>query len=947
MISIDTGTLRTAAPASVTRKWKAEWNLHCRHATIGGMEARDVLLATKLHVPRPRPDFVVRPRLAARLDEGLGRELILVCAPAGFGKSALLASWASSGRHPVAWLSLDSGDNDPARFWRHVAAALERARPGIGDRVRPLLGPPPPQSFESVITSLINELAGQSAASLTLLVLDDFHLIDAEPVQAGVQFLLDHLPPGLRVVLSSRSDPPLRISRLRARGGLTELRAADLRFTAAEAGTLLSAQPGLTDAAVAALTGRTEGWAAGLKLAGLSLSGRGDVTAFVTEFSGSNRFVLDYLAEEVLDRQDAELRRFLLETSVLDRLSGDLCDAVTGRAGGQAMLERIEREGLFLLPLDDAREWWRYHQLFADLLLARLQVELPDRAVALHTAASAWHAEHGLPDDAVTHALAAADPVAAARIIERYFDAVFFTGESATLRSWLTALPADMASSRPRLSLARAFMALTYGDPVAAQAAIACLGAERDADDDGFRPSAGRGASLIANVPAATAIATGWLGYLHGDVGQMIESAEQARARLRQGEELLTSTYQLNLALADWLGGRLDAAGQWYTAGIARWRATGQQALAAQGCNHTAQIRIAQGNLGGALDAYRALLQIAAPPGRPPSPVAGIGQVGLAAVHYQRGDLAAALSDLAEGLPRCRQLSETLPLAAGLATLAWIRQAEGDSPGALDAMQEAERAGPSPVVTSLLYPVPAERARLLLAQGDVAAAAAWTIERGLRPDGDPSYPSERDYLVLVRVLMAQDRSGLALGLLDRLQVTAESQGRTGSVIEIRALRALALRRDGDEPSAMAELATALVLADSHGHVRVFADEGAPMAALLGRLLAANRNGQPTVPPVPLAHLAAVLRACGPAQQSSGDGRGSARPAVAGLIEPLTARETQVLELLAAGWPNQRIAEDLVISLDTVKKHVTHVLAKLGAVNRTEAVIRARQLGLIS
>ncbi len=912
------------------------------------MEARDVLLATKLHVPRPRPDFVIRPRLAARLDEGLGRELILVCAPAGFGKSALLASWASSGRHPVAWLSLDSGDNDPARFWRHVAAALERACPGIGDRVRPLLGPPPPQSFESVVTGLINELAARPAGGLTLLVLDDFHLVDAEPVQTGVQFLLDHLPQGLRVVLSSRSDPPLRIGRVRARGGLTELRAADLRFTAAEAGTLLSATPGLSDEAVAALTGRTEGWAAGLKLAGLSLSGRSDVGTFVAEFSGSNRYVLDYLAEEVLDREDGELRRFLLETSMLHRLSGDLCDAVTGRAGGQAMLERIEREGLFLLPLDDAREWWRYHQLFADLLRARLQVELPGRAVALHGAASAWHADHGLPDDAVTHALAAEDPERAATIIERYFDAVFFTGESATLRRWLTALPADLVRSHPRLSLAQAFMALTHGDPVAAQAAIACLGADEDADD-AFRPSAGREASLISNVPAATAIARGWLGYLHGDVGQMIESADQARARLRKGEELLTSTYELNHALANWLGGRLPAAGRWYTAAIARWQATGQQAMAAQGCNHAAQIQVARGNLDGAVDAYRQLLQIAAPPGRPPSPVAGIGHVGMAAVHYQRGDLEAALGDLTEGLPQCRQLSETLPLAAGLATLAWIRQAEGDQAGAREAMQEAERAGPSPVVTSLLNPVPAERARLRLAHGDVATAAAWTMERGLRPDGDPSYPSERDYLVLARVLIAQDRSRSALGLLDRLRATAESHGRTGSIIEIRALTALALARGGNEPSATAELAAALAQANRHGHVRVFADEGAPMAELLGRLLATHRNGQPPVLDVPLDHLAAVLRACAPAQQSLRDRRGgtSVRRQVPGLIEPLTARELQVLELLAAGSANQGIADDLVISLDTVKKHVTHVLGKLGAANRTEAVTRARQLGLIS
>jgi ATP/maltotriose-dependent transcriptional regulator MalT len=912
------------------------------------MEARDALLATKLQVPRTRPDFVARPRLTGRLDDSLGHEVILVCAPAGFGKSALLASWASAGRHPVAWVSLDSGDNDPARFWRHVTAALKRACPGIGDRGAPLPGAPL-QSFEGVVTGLINELTARPAGGLTLLVLDDYQLIDAEPVQTGMQFLLDHLPPGLRLILATRSDPPLRLSRLRARGELAELRSADLRFTAEEAGTLLRGTPGLTDAAVAALTARTEGWAAGLKLAGLSMSGRSDIAAFVSDFSGSHRYVLDYLAEEVLDQQDAELRRFLLETSVLDQLSGDLCDAVTGWPGGQRMLERIERDGLFLLPLDESRGWWRYHQLFADLLRTQLRAELPGRAVALHSAASAWHAEHGLPDDAVTHALAAGEPERAARIIERYFDTVFFTGEDTTVHRWLTALPAGLMSSRPRLSLARTFMALTHGDPVTAQAAIACLGTEQDGADDAFRPSAGRRASLIANVPASAAIARSWLAYLHGDVVQMAESADQACARLGDDEELLTSTYRLGRALADSLGGRLDAAGQWFTSGIARWRASGQQALAAQGCNHVAQIRIAQGNLDGARNAYRELLQITSPPGRPSSPVAGIGQVGQAALHYQRGDLAAARRDLAEGLPPCRQLSDRQPLASGLALLAWIRQADGDPAGAREAMREAVESGPSPVVASLLNPVPAERARLLLAQGEVAAAAAWTQEEGLRPDGEPSYARERDYLVLARVLLAQDRSGPALGLLDRLRAAAEGQGRTGSVIEIRALRALALDRGGDEPAALAELAAALAQAAAPGYVRVFADEGVPMAALLGRLLTAHHDTRPSVRQLPPGHLAAVLRACAPATRPAGNGHraaGVGHPAP-GLIEPLTARETQVLELLAVGSPNQQIADNLVISLETVKKHVTHLFGKLGAANRTEAVTRARQVGLIS
>jgi LuxR family transcriptional regulator, maltose regulon positive regulatory protein len=913
--------------------------------------AQDALLATKLHVPRLKPGFVTRSRLTARLDEGLARRLILVCAPAGFGKTELLAAWASGGQRPVAWLSLDSGDNDPARFWRHVVAALERTRPGISDRIGQLLGPPPPQAYEGMVSALINELAAQSAAGQALLVLDDYHLIGSEPVHAALQFLLEHLSPGLHLVLATRSDPPLRLGRLRARGELTELRAADLRFTAEEAAALLRGAAGpvaprLTSATVAALTARTEGWAAGLQLAGLSLQGQEDAGAFVSAFSGSHRYVLDYLAEEVLDRQSTQVRTFLLQTSVLDRLSGDLCDAVTGQGGGQAMLEWIEQAGLFLMPLDEVRGWWRYHHLFADLLRVRLQQEQPGQAAALHRAAAAWHAGHGLADDAVRHAIAAREPEWAAELIEQHFDAVYFTGENATLRRWLAALPAGLVRGRVRLRLAQAFMALTGGDLAAAQTVVATIGPDPGGAGDCFQPSVGADASLITNVGAAAAIARAWLAYLRGEAGQMTTFASQARTRLRDGEWMLSSIYRLNLALAHWLSGRLGDAEQGFTADIAGWGAAGQHALAAQGCNYLGQIRRAQGNLDEAMDAYRELLKISTPVGRAQSPVAGIGYVGIAEVHYQRDDLAAARQELADGLALCRQLSETQGLATGLATLAWIRQAEGDPAGARAAMAEAERAGPSPAVADLLNPVPAQRARLLLAQGDAAAAARWTAEKGLSPDGEPVYARERDYLVLARVLLAQDRPKLALGLLDRLAATAESQSRVGSVIEIRALRALAVAASGDEPAAAEELAGALALASPQGNIRVFADEGAPMTALLGLVLAAQRDGLAAARELPLGYLARVLRACGRTSGAPGTDRGAAA-AVPGLIEPLTAREMQVLELLAAGSPNQRIADDLVVTLDTVKKHVTHVLGKLGAANRTEAVARARQLGLIA
>ncbi len=359
---------------------------------------RDVLLATKLYMPAARPELVPRPRLTARLDEGLARGLVLVCAPAGYGKTVLLADWARRGGQPVAWLSLDAGDNDPARFWRHAAAALDRARPGTGERVAPLLGPPAPASFQGLVTALINELAAQAGDGEALLVLDDYHVIGSQQVHESLAFLLEHRPAAICLVVASRSDPPLPLARLRARGQLTEVRVGELRFTPMEAAELLRhAASALPDASVAALAARTEGWAAGLALAALSLRGHDDAAAFVAAFTGSHRYVLDYLAEEVLERQPGQLRTFLLETSVLDRLSGPLCDAVTGREGSQALLEEAERAGLFLIPLDEVRGWWRYHHLFADLLRARLLQLEPARVPELHHNAAVWCGSTGWP----------------------------------------------------------------------------------------------------------------------------------------------------------------------------------------------------------------------------------------------------------------------------------------------------------------------------------------------------------------------------------------------------------------------------------------------------------------------------------------------------------------------------------------------------------------------
>ena len=910
---------------------------------------RNVLLATKLHVPRPRPDLVPRPRLAERLDEGLARGLILICAPAGYGKTVLLADWARRGQQPVAWLSLDVGDNDPARFWRHGVAALDQARPGLAGRVGPLFGPPAPSSYEGLVTALINELAAEPDAGQALLVLDDYHLIDSETVHTSLGFLLEHRPPGLRLVLASRSDPPLALARLRGRGRLAELRAAELRFTADEAAALLrqtAAGTGaaLPDTAVAALAARTEGWAAGLQLAALSLLGQPDAARFVAEFTGSHRYVLDFLTEEVLEHQSEQVRTFLLQTSVLERLSGPLCDAVTGRPGGQELLEQVERAGLFLVPLDEVRGWWRYHHLFADLLRVRLQEEQPGLAARLHRNAAAWYAERGLADDAIRHAVAAGEMTWAARLIEQDFDMVYnVRGEGATIQRWFSALPADLVQSRPRLLLVQALLMATSGRLDAVDALLdAAERAGAGAVDEPFEPTVGRAASMLVNIPAYIAVDRSYLAQLRGDAEGTAAFAAQALAMIGEGERLLDSVARWQLAIAAWLDGRLAEAERALVDGIAGLHAAGLLAVAASSVYELWQVQRARGRLDAAVQACQRVLEVTVVPGRPSPAAAGPAYVVLGEVAYERNEIDVALQHVTEGIALCRQWVFTTQLAAGLVTLAWIRQAAGDPAGALDAIGEAMRVAPGP--PGLFNPVPAQRARLLLAQGDLAAAAHWTKECGLDADDEPDYSQEPGQLVLARVLLAQGLPGQALALLDRLHAAAAAQDRIGSVIEAGALRALALAASGEESRAVAALADALTLACLQGHVRIFVDEGKPMAALLGRLITAQRAGQ-AASEAPLGCLARLRRAfdSGPTMPTPGR---LATGVVPGLVEALTERELEVLAMLAAGRSNQAVATELVVTIDTVKKHVSHILDKLGTANRTEAVARARELGLI-
>ena len=909
----------------------------------GSPPERDVLLATKLQVPRSRPGLVTRRRLADQLEDGLNRGLVLVAAPAGYGKSVLLSEWVRDMTQPVAWLSLDGGDNDPVRFWRHVLAALDVVRPGLAERLGPLAGPPAPLAYDALVSALINDVVADPGLPDVLLVLDDYHLISSDALQASVRFLLDHRPPQLRVVLASRSDPPLGLARYRGRGELAEVRAADLRFNVDEAAELLrqvSADLDLPSAA--ALAERTEGWAVGLQLAALSLRTQPDVARFVAAFTGSHRYVLDYLTEEVLSRQREDLRNFLLETSVLERLNGSLCNAVTGREDSQELLEEVDRSGLFVVQLNDVRGWWRYHHLFADLLRTRLEQD-PEHARRLHRNAARWYEQHGLPDPAIRHALAAGEQEWAARLVEEHFNTVFnLRGEQATIQSWLPALPEDLVRSRPRLLLAQAQMASMRGDLRAMEPLLDA--AERvigRADEEPFEPSTGPEGSLLVNARAMLALQRSYAAQLRGDAAATAALTREAMENLGENELMLSSAIQGFLAVAEWLHGRLDAAGEAFESSIGWWRREGQVTTTAWGYYCLARLRRGQGRLDAAAATCERALEAAGPPGQPLRPAAGPALVGLGQVAYQRGDLDRALEYVNQGITLCRQFVHTPPLAAGLVTLAWIRQASGDRRGARDAMAEAESFSAGPA--GLLNPVPAQRARLLLAQGDVTSAARWADDRGLGPGDPPDYPREPGHLVLARLLIAQDHPDLAVALLDRLDQAAAAQNRAGSLIEIRAIRALARHALGDETGATAALTTALEIGCPQGYVRVFADEGPAMAAVLGRLIAAQRGDQQAAR-IPLACLARLQRAFDDGRATGGGP--AVDPRAPRLIEQLTSRELEVLAMLAAGRSNQNIAGHLVISLNTVKKHVSHLLGKLGAANRTEAVARGRELGLI-
>jgi LuxR family maltose regulon positive regulatory protein len=902
----------------------------------------DLLLVTKLQVPRPRPDLVPRARLRARLEAGLAGRLTLLSAPAGFGKTTLVSDWLRHGgtapggpERRVAWLALDPGDADPILFLRYLVAALRAIAPDAGSALLRLLDAPNPAPLAALLPVLVNDLARLPEGSL--LVLDDYHVLEGAAVHELLRFLVEHQPPQLHLVITTREDPPLPLARLRARRQITEVRAADLRFTPEEARTFLQEVMGLalTPEQVMALEERTEGWIAGLQLAALSLQDQTDVPGALAAFTGSNRYILDYLIEEVLSQQPAAVQQFLVCTSVLDRLCGPLCDAVLGWAAGatspsQMMLEVLEQANLFLIPLDAERRWWRYHHLFAALLQTRRPgPQAPPRA-ELHRRAGAWLEAAGLPAEAIGHALAAADWEQITRLISRQAEPLWMRGELATLRRWLGAVPPAVLQAQPRLLLIAAWTAFldTEGPPAsalalldqAAEAASQTLPAQERTELRGIE------AAIRATISLRT------------DPARAAAWAREALAALPPDARYWRVATQLNLGLAQAEQGDLPAAREQLEAAATLAETSGNYYTALVGVANLARYSAGAGQLREAVAYWRRGIDLAARHG------VGLGRqiphayVELGQIFYEWDDLAAANAHAEEGLALAQQAGLAGGALLAHLTLAAIRQTQGEFAAAHAALDAAAQEAPATGWAWAGRFVTPQRARLWLAQGDTSQAAAWaaTLDQD-RGAGVPIQVMILEQIALALVHLAQSRPEAAQAVLTRLAAAVAHSAQHGRLVEIRALQALAARAQGRAAEARSLMEQAVAQAGPGGYIRVFVDLGPALLALLREARA--RGIAPTYTATLLAHFGDQGTPPGPAAVAGG-------PPPPTLIEPLTERERAVLRLLAQELSGPEIAVALVVGPSTIKTHLKSIYGKLGAHSRDQALARAREVGLL-
>lgn len=906
------------------------------------------ILATKLYIPLTRSKIVRRPRLIEPLTAGLAHKLILISAPAGFGKSTLVSEWVDHLRltrddhrlggaqgsqiaHPqIAWLSLDEGDSDPNRFLTYLVAALqtlalsevEGVSVNIGKGMLEILQSPQPPPAETILTALLNEIA--TLQGNFVLVLDDYHVVDATSVDNALTFLLQHLPPQMHLVIATREDPQLPLARLRSRGQLTELRAKDLRFTSAEAAEFLNRVMGLSLAAddIAALEARTEGWIAGLQLAALSMQGQQDVTRFIQSFTGSHHFVLDYLLEEVLVQQAESTQTFLLRTSILDRLCGPLCDAVLldSSASGQETLEYLERANLFIVPLDSERRWYRYHRLFGDLLRQRLQQSAAASTgdgvadvAALHIRASQWFEENGLEIEAFHHAAAAHDIDRAARLAEGKGMPLLFRGAVALVLNWLASLPTTELDHRPALWVMYAsaflFVSQLAGIEAKLQAAEAAIqSAEIDVK---IRDLIGHIASIRATVAVT-----------QHQVDTIVAQSRRALEYLHPDNLPVRTATTWTLGYAYHLRGDRDAARQAYTEAIATSQAIGHFIITIMATLGLGNLQEVDNQLELAAETYRRVLQLA---GDPPLPVACEAHLGLARLYYEWNDLDAAQQHAQQSAQLARQLANTDRFIACELFLARLKLTQGDVASATAILAKAEQAARQQGFVARLPEVAVAQVLTLLQQGKLADAAQLAQEHALS-------------ISQARIHLAQGDAAAALATLEPLRQQAEVRGWADERLRLMVLQALALHAQGEKGHALHLLGDALMLAAPGGFIRLFVDEGTPMARLLSA--AATRGLMPGYVDKLLAAFETK------AQRHKDKSEPTPVSPAQSLVEPLSARELEVLQLIALGLSNHEIGERLFLALDTVKGHNRRIFDKLQVERRTEAVAKARSLHIL-
>ncbi len=914
------------------------------------------ILVTKLFIPSTRPELVPRPRLIERLDGGLHRKLTLISAPAGFGKTTLVTEWLDNLRgdtqkgnqtvNKVAWLSLDEGDNDPTRFLTYFIAALNQIE-GIdatfGKGALGMLQSPQPLPIEAVLPTLINEIA--TIPDRILLVLDDYHLIEAQPIHDALTFLLENQPPCFHLVIATREDPHLPLSRLRARDQLTELRATDLRFTAFEAAEFLNQVMGLdlSTEDIAALETRTEGWIAGLQLAAISLQGHADTSRLIQSFTGSHRLLLDYLIEEVLYQQTESVLTFLMQTAVLDRLTGSLCDALTGQDNGQETLEMLERSNLFIVPLDNERRWYRYHHLFADLLRQRLNQTKPKKVSKLHQQASEWYEKDEFINEAIEHSFLSNDSERAANLIEGHIGNLWGRGEYTNMKRWLDRFPVDLVFTKPHLCILQAWELYTSGHHDAIERYL-------QAAEKLLKPSNHLATDVIHTMPdqlldlesrkiqGRAAVIRTYLATSQGNLQGIENYSRQALEYLPDQDFTWRSTTTNALGDVYSFKGEISEAHKTRLEAVEISKFAGDIYLKLITHLKLAETLRQQGELQGVIDLCEQQLQYSKDVRLSQTVAVGwllaIWGETLAELNYLDRALELTINgvELAE-----RGKRDIDMLAWSYLYLVRVLFTKRDFAGAENIINKVEN-------TTQEYDLPlwvsicksTWQVRIWLTQEKLDAASQWVAESGLKADGEISSFTEIEYIALTRVLLVFGQYQKAARLVQRLLEVAENGKHTVRIIEMLILQAMIFQGDSDQAQAMISLERALTLAEPRGFIRVFVDEGPPMARLLYEALTRG------IAPDYTRRLLAAFPIDEPEQAASSQTQAPNSE----LIEPLSERELEVLQLIAEGLTNQEIAARLYLSLNTVKVHTRNIYGKLGVNNRTQAGTRAKALGIL-